>query len=49
MGQEVHTENNLGFTQTLQTGNWKNGIYLVLLEFSGNIFKKELVVKTGSD
>jgi len=49
MGQEVHTENNLGFTQTLQTGNWKNGIYLVLLEFSGNKFKKELVVKTGSD
>ena len=49
MGQAVHAVSHVGFSQTIQTRNWKPGIYLIMIEFSGNQFKRELVVKTATD
>ena len=48
MGQEVHYQKNIGLSNLINTADWKNGVYLVLINFSNNKSRTEIVVKTNS-
>ncbi len=47
IGQEIHYQNNLGLTNLINTTEWKNGVYMVFLNFLNEESSVEVVVKTN--
>ncbi len=47
IGQEIHYQNNLGLTNLINTTEWKNGVYMVFINFLNEESSVEVVVKTN--
>lgn len=45
IGQEIHYQGNVGFSNIINTAVWKNGVYLVFISFSNNTTSVEVVSK----
>lgn len=47
LGQEVYSQDDLGFTHLINTENWKNGVYFVSTHFQNGTSSVDLVVKSN--